>query len=583
MYKIALESEGSINNVSSANIHIRDRLITDFLKLPSSVFINLRELQAETGCFNMCRFCSVNAGKIVYSLDQDALSNLFASIKFVGLKIRGLESQLSDNGTFSSDFKMPKEGLVGYGQKLRRKGAIYPYVDNNITSYTFIDRYVRYAKEDLGLKTRISTVGDSRHNIAIQKANENINNLYKQYIAALRFSFTPYTLAWSSKDSQITSRNEYILDFANTLKIYKSAVDYLLDVGEDTAIEFRFRPLIITGDKFEEMEILNKHVFHIGPYLLIGINNNNNIPKSFINGVIRHLPTIKGQSQKYFMLISDELRDDYLWKNIAKDVILNGNLNNLTERFLIRSVDMYLLSNEDGTYYSINPGMNEDGIFEKCFFPKTEGRPNSGYIDMERYFMNAILKYKKSKGLNKMSQFKEANFDDVQNVVNILKDQSIFLEKFDRKVTNYINEDILPLVEGYIKAMQLSGYAATYFFDPRFTINAGNVRNLGRGHTEYINIASKSNMAVTSEHEARYGKTSFFATEGKKWRILPFHANGNSALLVEEQDFSMRTNNNAGVIQKHIIKFEGITRLNFYDKIQKNNYIIPGLKKLEKS
>ena len=85
MYKIALESEGSINNVSSANIHIRDRLITDFLKLPSSVFINLRELQAETGCFNMCRFCSVNAGKIVYSLDQDALSNLFASIKFVGL------------------------------------------------------------------------------------------------------------------------------------------------------------------------------------------------------------------------------------------------------------------------------------------------------------------------------------------------------------------------------------------------------------------------------------------------------------------------------------------------------------------
>ena len=135
---------------------------------------------------------------------------------------------------------------------------------------------------------------------------------------------------------------------------------------------------------------------------------------------------------------------------------------------------------------------------------------------------------------------------------------------------------------GYVHAMKIAGYPASYFFDPRFTINAGNVRNEGRGFREYRSIASRPEMAVTFENEGKYGKTSFFAKEGKKWRIAPFYTNAHSALLVEEQDFGERTNPNCGVIQRHIIRFEGVNRLIFNDEINKNKYIIPGLNRIEK-
>lgn len=89
-------------------------------------------------------------------------------------------------------------------------------------------------------------------------------------------------------------------------------------------------------------------------------------------------------------------------------------------------------------------------------------------------------------------------------------------------------------------------------------------------------------MAVTFENEGRYGKTSFFAKEGKKWRIAPFYTNAHPVLLVEEQDFGERTNPNCGVVQKHFIRFEGVSRLIFDDEIKKNKYIISGLNRIEK-
>jgi len=478
---------------------------------------------------------------------------------------------------------MPKRGLASYGQRLKRKGVIYPYVDNNITSYLFIDRYVRFAMEDLGLKTRISTVGHSRFDKKLCMANENVDKLYKKYVDALRFSFTPYAYGWFSEGSTITSRKEFILDLSNTLKTYKSTVDYLLENGADTAIEFRFRPLVTTGNKFDEATILNRQVFHIGPYLLIDARGDGHLIKSSINGGIRHSPLVEGHPRKYIMLVSDKISDGGLWRDVAKDVITADKpLDYSNQDFLVRKVDMYALDNEDGVYYSIDPGIRNKGVFEKCLYPKTERRPNSGYIDMERYFMNAILKYKNLKGLDRLSQFKEANFGDVRNVIDYLKNQSIFLEKFDAKVANYIKDDILPLVEGYVHALRLAGYSAPYFFDSRFTINAGNVRNLGRGHREYRYLTSRPEMAVTFENEARYGKTSFFAGEGKKWRIAPFYIRNNPALLIQEQDFGRRTDNNAGVVQKHIIEFEGVERLIFDEEIEKNKYIVAGLNKTKK-
>lgn len=235
-----------------------------------------------------------------------------------------------------------------------------------------------------------------------------------------------------------------------------------------------------------------------------------------------------------------------------------------------------MLENDDGIYYGSDPTMGDDGLFAKYFYPKTEKRPSSGYVDSERYFLNALLAYKRTKGVKKMGKLDDATFDDVEKVIGALKTEVKVLNKFNMVASGHIKSEVLPLVEGYVKALKAAGYDAGYFFNPYFTINAGSIRNLGRAFSEYKQLASKPEMAVTAEHESRYGKNSFFAEEGKIWRIAPMYSNNTSVLLVEAQDLNIRTEINKGITDRYIIPFKGIDRLDFETAINKNEYVIPG-------
>ena len=523
MYNIALKSEGTVDNVSEDDRIIRDQFIKDLKNLPKEIIINLRELQVESGCFNQCSFCGVSAGKIVFRLNKNALANLFAGVKFVALQIAELDDSLSEDGVLSDEFKMPKVGLVGYGSKKRRVGAIYPYEDNDVTSYPFLDQYVKFAFEDLGVKTRITTVGYSRANEELQKMNENLNRSHLNHIEALRFSFTPYTFGWITENNKIASRANFIEDLANTLKTYKPMVNYLLNNGSEASLEFRFRSLICGNVELIERIISKKHVIHVGPYLLISISDHSPFTKSVIDGKTRHSIKIDGKSRRYFMFISDSISDGNVWLDITKKLI-DSNFDfgkKMEKEFEIKEINLFMFENYDGIYYSANPIMDEDGLFAKHFYPKTERRPCSGYIDSERYFLNILLAYKKQKNIKKMELFEQASFSDVDKVVILLRKEAEYRNKFDVTASNYIKTEILPLVEGYVIALRTAGYEARYFFNPYFTINAGSIRNLGRAFFEYKLLASKPEMVVTSEHESRYGRNSFFAEEGKIWRIAP--------------------------------------------------------------
>jgi hypothetical protein len=571
MYNIALESEKTVYNVSNEDRSIRNDLINNLIKLPNDVIVNLRELQPESGCFNQCSFCGVSAGKFIFRLNYGQLANLFAGIKFVGLKIAGLEDKLSEDGVLSKGFKLPKEGLIGYGPRKRRVGVIYPYEDNDITSYPLLDKYIKYAMEDLGVKTRITTVGYSRKNKTLQKMNENVNILYTNSIGALRFSFTPYTFGWSS-DVHTVSKEEFLKDLSNMLRTYRPSVDYLLSRKGEASFEFRFKSLIMAGVDFSEEIILKKHVMNVGPYLLISMDDHRPFKKSVVNGETRHYMRIDGESQRYLMAISNSFTNNN-WNKVAKKII-SQNFN--SGEVVSKTVDLYMFENCDGIYYSADPMMNERGLFGKHFYPKTELRPNSGYIDSERYFLNALLAYKKEMGISKSEEFDSSTFIDVCNVVTKLRKNAELISKYNRVCSEYIKREILPLVEGYVNVLETAGYEAKYFFNPNFTINAGSIRNLGKAFVEYRGLVSKPEMVVTSEHESRYGKTSFFAGEGKIWRIVPLYKGNSPMLMVEAQNLYNRTNINKGISDRYFIPFGGIERLNFENEIHENNYVIPG-------
>jgi hypothetical protein len=571
MYNIALESEKTTHNVSQEDLDIRNDLIDNLMKLPEDVIVNLRELQPESGCFNQCSFCGVSAGKFVFRLNDRQLANLFAGIKFVGLKVAGLENRLSEDGVLSEEFRLPKEGIIGYGPRKRRVGVIYPYEDNDITSYPLLDKYVKYAMEDLGVKTRITTVGYNRKNKMLQKTNENVNRSYKEFIGALRFSFTPYTFGWSS-DMQTTSKQEFLKDLSNTLRTYRPSVDYLLGRNEEASFEFRFRSLIRTDIDFSEEIILKKHVINVGPYLLISMGDYRPFKKSVVNGKTRHSMIIDGEPQQYLMAISNSFNKDN-WNKEAEKII-SRSFN--SGEIMSKKVNLYMFENYDGVYYSADPMMTERGLFGKYFYPKTELRPKSGYIDSERYFLNTLLAYKKERGISKSGKFDSSTFTDIHNVVARLRKNAELIARYDRVCSEYINREIVPLVDGYVEALETAGYEAKYFFNPHFTINAGSIRNLGRAFIEYKGLASKPEMAVTAEHESRYGKTSFFAGEGKIWRIAPLYKGNSPILLVEAQDLYNRTNTDKGILERYFIPFGGVERLNFEKEIQENNYVIPG-------
>ena len=61
-----------------------------------------------------------------------------------------------------------------------------------------LDTFIKLAYQELGVVTRISTVGYSRHNSKLNEVHRKINTLeYLHYLGGVRISFTPYAIAVS--------------------------------------------------------------------------------------------------------------------------------------------------------------------------------------------------------------------------------------------------------------------------------------------------------------------------------------------------------------------------------------------------
>jgi len=186
--------------VSERNVKHRLALASQFRTLPSAVFTRLRHLQPQSGCFNKCSFCSQSASSRIVEFDWDALENIVAAIRIVTIE------QNSANGILPASVLQHPQQLERYfamgksliaNERSDRPGVVYSYLDNDPALYPKIDQLAKLLYENLGVKTRIATVGFSRHNSSIATAFKRISHDYQHYIAGVRLSVSPYTYGWS--------------------------------------------------------------------------------------------------------------------------------------------------------------------------------------------------------------------------------------------------------------------------------------------------------------------------------------------------------------------------------------------------
>jgi hypothetical protein len=438
-------------------------------------------------------------------------------------------------------------------------------------------------------------VGYSRHNKALQKMHEAINKECLDAIGGIRLSITTYTLGWTKhgEKSGLTSREEFIQDLANFLKTYRSAVDYLGTGDRAASVEFKFPPLVVTTNVEDDL-IAGHHVIHVGPYLLISRSIFNRTPSfafARIKSEKRHAIFIDAIPKIYTVVTSEELCT-IDWRDIAQRIVsyTGNNLSKIFSRYIVRQSKLYLFENEEGIYYGLDPEMTEQGFAAKQFYPITERRSISGYIDSERYFLNALVKVKIANGVGRRDSFPDAAWSDADRVIAMLVNQASSFKKIDSSAASHIAENILPLVEGYRRALELADYPAVYFFDRGFTVDTGEICNLGRVYSEYKGLTSRRNSVVTPQHERIYGFNSSLTAEGTTWRISvsPMSrtdtrtagkrsvATPVASLLIEEFNLSKLASPEGEVLRRWFIplRSDDIEYIDYSQ--QKIDFLVPG-------
>ena len=106
--------------------------------------------------------------------------------------------------------------------------------------------------------------------------------------------------------------------------------------------------------------------------------------------------------------------------------------------------------------------------------------------------------------------------------------------------SSYIINEVLPMVNAYISALQEAGYTATDFFDPEFTIDTGIICNLGRAVEQFKGITLKVNEPLTPVHERNYGSyNSKMSKEGTAWRLS---CDYNNKIVIDMYDINVPSN-----------------------------------------
>ena len=529
--------------ISNEDLEIRKKLYDVFMDLPENFVSKMRHLQPQVGCFNNCSFCSkFSICKSEY-WTLKSLRNIIASLKY------------TSNNYTSDDL------LLAWDRKEHRIGVIFPYLNNDIAAYPYLYEFIDLCYKELGVRTRISTVGFSRHNKVLNDMHKRIcsSDLFLA-LGGVRLSISQYGRVWEEQSSE-NSLNDYTKDLANFLTIYKPYYDKFGSGSRKMCCELRFNPLV-ENSKVLIFNYNYKRVISTSNYLYISKDKNVEFTEAYIKDPYNHSLDLTSEGIKFleynlpFKVKSEEELIEYLDNNSLKPE---------------KEVEAYMFTNKDGEYYSIDPKLTSEGNYGINIYPKTNIREQSGYIITERFFLNALYNYKKSKGFGLRDPLIGTTYKDVEEVINILREYSTYYKENNKlEKSEYILNHIIPIIEIYVKALKEANYKSDVFFDKKFTIDTGIICNLGRAINLFKGLTKFINEPLTPIHERNYGRhCSTMKQENYVWLLgCDFHDN----ILIEKLDLFNTASTEGQVSIRKRIKIEG-----FNKKISEEEYYLyPG-------
>lgn len=553
------------SELSAQTVLTRMSLLEQFRDLDPVVFKRLRHFQPQSGCFNKCTFCSQGASSRIVEFTKDNLNDLIAVIKAVTIENAIKEGLISSSaitldGYLSKDFVMPHNGLIA-NERTDRAGVVYLYLDNDPALYVHLSYVAKILFDNLGVKSRIATVGYSRHNEEIDRNFVELSTTHSQYVAGIRLSISPYTYGWTDAGGRVglTSREEFEADMGHFLSVLKPLFIANTMGRKGVCAELRFKPLVVSTQVNDT--VINGHfVLHADQYLYISVIPSEQPPIASLLSVNDHG---LGLSNNGIAVVKVPYSND--WRKAAMNAI-EGGLSNGSPHTL------HTFMNDDGVYFGVDVERNNKGYsFAKYFYPKTTLRPGAGYIDGERYLLNQMLSQK--------AAGKASSWDHVSEVFSSLRNIASSLVDVHPESAKYINQDVLPLIESYARSLKLSGFDAKYFFDKNMTVDTGHICNLGNAYHEYKSIASRTDLPLTPNHERTFGLNGDLAREGTIYRLTPgstkrkssscaTNRSSSTEFMIEALDMTS-TASDCGQSKKHyLFTLTGIQthRLSSFDK-----------------
>ena len=212
-------------SITEEDLRIRRQLYYKFMELPKEFVSKMRHLQPQIGCFNNCGFCSkFSVCKSEY-WNEASLRNVISALK-----------RTAQNYT-DGDL------LLAWDRKEHRVGVLFPYLNNDVGSYVYLDKYVDLCYKELGARTRISTVGYSRHNKELNEVHRKITSSELLFaLAGVRLSISQYGRVWEEANGK-NSLEDYRKDLSNFLSIYRPYFDKFGSGSRKMCCELRYNPL----------------------------------------------------------------------------------------------------------------------------------------------------------------------------------------------------------------------------------------------------------------------------------------------------------------------------------------------------
>ncbi len=445
----------------------------------------LQIFQSSVGCANSCAMCSQWASSWVTRLTRNSLSRVLGWLKKV-VEVKNWE-------------RWP---LLGQNRS-HKPWIIFPYLDTDVGSDPNLGYLVEILWKNFGCKTRISTVGFSRHNKALQEMHKDIASRLRQLIEGFRISLTPYTENFFSED--------YPLDIVNLLDIYLPLIGDRWVWRDVFACELRFPPFIQLWD-VEIWIFWWRFFIRSSDYCFIA-DNEWSVPESKIS----HIESTKVQFD----------RPGIIWKIYSWNGLSVRKLEELIITEDYQEAQLYYLKNVDWDLFAVNPLVSEMWFHALHFLPKTLTRKQAGVINSTRPFMNAMIEYKKLKGIDWRSKLKWWNIDDFliffRNYIQIHAHPDI--------LRNFWTDQIFPVILVASEIIKRSRIDDDVFFDPGFLVDTWHIVNQWRAKGIFCGLVSRSDEPITVNEMKGYAdRNSIWTSRGIIYRLSPVVSSGVGGL-----------------------------------------------------